>query len=125
MSKKKPFYKFWWFWVIVVLVFLFCVGAVSKSQKAPEKGQEEPEQTVNKEPTNLQKCTVMEAADLYNTGATNETSVAFEKAKNSCKEWKTSWGEEQFDEVVEMDWKERQNEQINGKQLTEYLEEVK
>lgn len=122
MSKKKPVYKIWWFWVIVALAILFCVGLVRTQQKE-EKPQDKPEP--QKEATSLQKCVAMEAADLYNTGATAKVDEAFEKAKTTCKDWQQDWGSEQFEEVVEMDWKERQTEQIDDKQLTEYLDKAK
>ena len=124
MSKKKPVYQIWWFWVIVILAILFCAGLFS-THSAQKEGilQDNPEP--QKEVTSLQKCVAMEAADLYNTGATDKVDEAFEKAKTTCNGWQQDWGTEQFDEVVEMDWKERQAEQIDGKQLTEYLDKAK
>lgn len=68
----------------------------------------------------LRKCTVMEAADIYTTGG--NSGSAFNDAKKQCESWYKQWGEKDFLEVVNEDWNNRQNEQIEGKPLSHYLD---
>lgn len=67
----------------------------------------------------LRKCTVMEAFDILTTGGKSDN--AFDDAKKTCESWYKQWGEKDFFEAVNEDWKNKQNEQLNGKPLTEYL----
>ena len=69
----------------------------------------------------LRKCTVMEAADIYNTGIGGNRNTAFDDAKETCLSWYKSWGEEEFIEVSNLDWDDRKSEMIDGENLEHYL----
>ena len=70
----------------------------------------------------IRKCTVMEAADLYTTGGTKAGENVFDKGKETCLLWYKEWDEKDFVEAVTEDWKNRQNEEIDGKPLSYYLD---
>lgn len=70
----------------------------------------------------LRKCTVMEGADIYNSGRLKANENAFDKATEQCELWYDDWGEEDFFEAVKIDWENRKNEEIEGKPLTYYLD---
>ena len=70
----------------------------------------------------LRKCTVMEASDIYTTGVGKKTDNVFNDAKTTCEGFKDMLGEKDFISTVAEDWKNRQNEQIEGKPLSYYLD---
>ena len=70
----------------------------------------------------LRKCTVMEAADIDKTGSGKEGVSNFYTAKNTCELWYKEFGEKEFINIVETDWKDRQNEYLGAQPLTHYLE---
>ena len=70
----------------------------------------------------LRKCSVMEAADIYTTGIGKKSDNVFNDGRASCESWYQQWGEKEFISIVEEDWKSRQNEQIEGKPLSYYLD---
>lgn len=70
----------------------------------------------------LRKCSVMEAADIYTTGIGKKSDNVFNDGRASCESWYQQWGEKEFISIVEEDWKNRQNEQIDGKALSYYLD---
>ena len=69
----------------------------------------------------LRKCTVMEAADIYNTGIGGNKNTAFDDAKNTCERNYESWSKKDFHDAVYEDWENRKNEVIEGKNLEYYL----
>lgn len=70
----------------------------------------------------LRKCTVMEAADIYTTGVGKKSDNVFNDGRETCESFYQQWGEKDFIDTVNEDWKSRQNEQIDGKPLTHYLD---
>ena len=72
----------------------------------------------------LRKCTVMEASDIYTTGVGKKSDNVFNDAKTTCERFKNTLGEKDFIETVTEDWKNRQNEQIEGKTLSYYLDQL-
>lgn len=68
----------------------------------------------------LRKCTIMEAADIYNSGIGGDRNNAFEDARETCRVWEREWSD--FDEVVEADWQARKDELVESEPLTYYLE---
>lgn len=71
----------------------------------------------------LRKCTVMEAADLHNTGG-QKTDNLFNEAKKTCDSWLQEWGKDDFYEAIDVDWKNRSGELIDGKPLTDYIDQL-
>ena len=69
----------------------------------------------------LRKCTVMEAADIYITGVGQKSDNVFNDARATCESFYDQWGEEEFIKTVNIDWKNRKNEKIEGKRLKYYL----
>ena len=67
----------------------------------------------------MRKCTVTEAADLYNYDD-NKNDV-FNRARKTCEGYYTNWPEEDFYEAVYIDWEEHKNDTIEGKTLEYYL----
>jgi len=61
---KKPFYKKWWFWLIVVLLALYVIGSLP--------GEDIPEETTT--PTSTQTEPATEAATEETTEATTEAT---------------------------------------------------
>ena len=135
-----PFMLTYWIWVkskldqrskiivtIILWVFFFIVAAIGRTGDANKPASTNENQTNQqtteniKESSQLQKCTIMEAADIINTNGMAKDD-AFTKAKQTCKEWLESWGEEEFNQLAELDWKSRKNETIEGKSLESYLE---
>lgn len=70
----------------------------------------------------LRKCSVMEAADIYTTGIGKKSDNVFNDGKETCESWYKQWGEKDFFEAVNEDWKNRKNEEIDGKPLSYYLD---
>ena len=102
------------------------IEKVKKKKMSIEEDEQEQPITNNNSTTKkedpmdaLRKCIVMEAADIYTTGG--NSSNAFNDAKKQCESWYKQWGEKDFIEAVTEDWNNRQNEQLNGKPLAEYL----
>jgi len=50
MEKKKPIFKRWWFWVLVVLVLLFAIGSGGSEEEAKPTATVEPTMEVTPEP---------------------------------------------------------------------------
>lgn len=70
----------------------------------------------------LRKCSVMEAADIYTTGVGEKSDNVFNDGRKTCESWYKQWGEKDFFEAVNEDWKNRQNEEIDDKPLKYYLD---
>ncbi len=64
----------------------------------------------------LKECTVMEVADIYNTGEDKDN--AYKNARKFCEDSLSSWGKEDFAEVIEIDWNKRKDEISNGTTLS-------
>ncbi len=110
---KKPIYKKWWFWVIILLVLLFSTAAnFSKDEPEPDKSSDS--QVL------LDKCTVMEAADLYTTGSLSDENV-FDEAAKTCSTWLID-DHDGYEEAINTDWETRKSEIIEGKTLEQMLE---
>lgn len=104
----------------------------NKSKKDSESAKKDPD-TKNGNQNNsksnddsymdaLRKCTVMEASDIYTTGVGKKTDNVFNDAKATCEGFKDMLGEKDFINTVAEDWKNRQNEQIEDKPLSYYLD---
>lgn len=102
-----------------------------KSQNNSSFNQKQKEETKNKSTNNtnknnyidaLRKCSVMEAADIYTTESSKNNDNVFNDGKETCELWYQQWGEKEFINIVDEDWKNRQNEQIDGKPLSYYLD---
>ena len=86
-------------------------------QKAATNENKNKNKTSNNETMDtLRKCTVMEAADLYRG---NMEEGAFDKAKETCLELQKI---DDFDELINQDWENRKEEEIEGKPLSYYLD---
>ena len=70
----------------------------------------------------MRKCAVMEGADIYTTGIGKKSDNVFNDGRETCEQWYQQWGEEQFIKAVSEDWNNRQNELIDGKPLSHYLD---
>ena len=70
----------------------------------------------------LRKCSVMEAADIYNTGIGKKSENVFNDGREICESRYKQLGEKTFLETVNEDWKNRNNEEIDGKPLGYYLD---
>lgn len=70
----------------------------------------------------MRKCTVTEAADIYNIGIGQKSSNIFNDARETCEGYYKNWSEKDFYEAVYTDWENRKNETIDGKNLEYYLE---
>ena len=123
--------------VLIVLVMLFTItGCDLETTESNEQNNntntqqetktEEQQETKKENKTDdmdlLRKCTVMEAADLYTTGGAKTGENVFDKGKETCLQWYKEWSEKDFAEAVTEDWNNRQNEEIEGKTLSYYLD---
>lgn len=69
----------------------------------------------------LRKCAVMEAADIYTTGVGKKSDNVFNDGREVCEEARGQLSQADFDELIEIDWLERRNDEIEGKPLEHYL----
>lgn len=72
----------------------------------------------------MRKCTVMEAADIYTTGYGAKSDNVFNDARDTCYNFlKYTYHSNnyEFDKAVDIDWKHRKSEQVDGKDLEYYL----
>lgn len=119
--------------IVVAAIAVFVIIGVAFSNK--DKGQQQPqtntektsvetsiETTVDDYMDALRKCTVTEAADIYNTGIGGDRNHAFDDAKETCQKWYKDWGEKDFIETSNINWEDRKGEVIEGKTLQEYLD---
>lgn len=72
----------------------------------------------------LRKCTVMEAYDIITTGVGNKSGNAYVDAKKTCEGFYSSFGEKDFIDAVSTDWNSEQINTINGKTLTECINDL-
>lgn len=126
----------WWFWVGAILVIVL-IGAIFFGEYPEEEKKQEQQKTAQVEEAKetkqasrekseddisiLRKCTVMEAADLYNDTGYNGYDNTFDKAKKSCEKSRKDLGSDEFAKVVNEDWKSRSTEKIEEKPLSHYL----
>lgn len=99
----------------------------NNSNSKQETKEESKKETSNNSNQNnymeaLRKCSVMEAADIYTTGIGKKSDNVFNDGRKTCESWYKQWGEKDFLEAVNEDWKNRQNEEIDGKPLSYYLD---
>lgn len=118
-SKKAPFYKKWWFWLIIGVVVIGGIGSLNQEENEPA-GEQETTSSKTDSLEFLRKCTVMEAADIYASGIGGSRGSAFDDALKTCQSWEREWND--FEEIVEADWSIRKDEEIDGKPLSHYLE---
>lgn len=71
----------------------------------------------------LKQCTVMEMADIINTGGDKDN--AYKNARNFCETSLSSWGKKVFAEAIEIDWSKRKDEMLNGATLASQAAELK
>ena len=116
---NSPVYKKWWFWLIVGVVVIGGMGSLGRNGETPGTTPAKEESKTDSLEF-LRKCTVMEAADIYETGIGGNKNTAFDDALETCRKWEREWND--FEEVVEADWKNRKDEKIEGKPLEHYLE---
>lgn len=104
---------------------------ITKVEKNEEKNTTNNKQTnnTNKNANNaniyidaLRKCTVMEGADIYTTGIGRKSDNVFNDGRQRCENLYQQLGENEFINAATYDWNNRQNEQIEGKPLSHYLE---
>ena len=119
------------FTIFVVVLFVFIVSGCSTSLNFVESTNEMESETKKTESQSeqndqlmdaLRKCTVMEAADIYTTGVGKKTDNAFNDGRDTCTELMNQMGYDDFVDTVNTDWQNRQNEQIEGKPLSYYLD---
>lgn len=96
----------------IVVVAIACAIGIGIKNKVDDE---------NKYMDTLRKCTVMEAADIYNTGVGGNKNTAFTDAKETCLDWYVEWGKEDFYKAVDTDWETRKSEVIEDKELNYYL----
>lgn len=70
----------------------------------------------------LRKCSVMEAADIYNTGIGQKSDNVFNDGRETCEIWYKQWGEKEFIKVTNDDWENRKKEEVEGEKLSYYLD---
>ena len=120
--------------VLIIITMIFVVTGCSletTEETTNTTNNKEQEQTTNTEEQKnnndeymdaLRKCSVMEAADIYTTGVGKKSDNVFNDGRETCESWYKQWGEKDFLEAVNEDWKNRQNEEIDGKPLSYYLD---
>ncbi len=113
--------------IVVLSVFLITgCDTETTNNDASKTTTEQTEKNNNKSKSNymdaLRKCTVMEAADIYTTGVGKKSDNVFNDGRETCESFYKQWGEKDFIDTVNADWESRQNEQIDGKPLTHYLD---
>ncbi len=120
--------------ILLLLTMIFIITGCyletteSSNQSTNVENQEQKTETTEKNDNKnddmdlIRKCTVMEAADLYTTGGAKAGENVFDKGKETCLLWYKEWNEKDFIEAVTEDWKNRQNEEIDGKPLSYYLD---
>lgn len=111
--------------IVAVIVGLAIIGGTiatkNKTSGNNDDKQVEISKTNDKYLDALRKCTVMEAADIYNTGIGRKSSNVFDDAKATCEGWYSDWGEKDFFDAVYTDWDNRKSETIEDKDLNHYL----
>ena len=119
------------FIIIIVVLVCFIVSGCSTSSYFIESSNEIESETRKIESQSkqndqlmdaLRKCTVMEASDIYTTGVGKKTDNAFNDGRDTCTELMDQMGYDDFVDTVNTDWQNRQNEQIEGKPLSYYLD---
>ena len=120
--------------VLIIFTMIFVVTGCNletTEETTNTTNNKEQEQTTNTEEQKnnndeymdaLRKCSVMEAADIYTTGVGKKSDNVFNDGRETCESWYKQWGEKDFLEAVNEDWKNRQNEEIDGKPLSYYLD---
>lgn len=120
--------------ILLLLTMIFVITGCdletteSSNQSTTVENQEQKTEAIEKEDNKneymdaLRKCSVMEAADIYTTGVGKKSDNAFNDGRETCESWYKQWGEKDFIEAVTEDWKNRQNEEIDGKPLSYYLD---
>ena len=120
--------------VLIIFTMIFVVTGCNletTEETTKTANNKEQEQTTNTEEQKnnndeymdaLRKCSVMEAADIYTTGVGKKSDNVFNDGRETCESWYKQWGEKDFLEAVNEDWKNRQNEEIDGKLLSYYLD---
>jgi LAS superfamily LD-carboxypeptidase LdcB len=120
--------------VLIIFTMIFVVTGCNletTEETTNTENNKEQEQTTNTEEQKnnnyeymdaLRKCSVMEAADIYTTGVGKKSDNVFNDGRETCESWYKQWGEKDFLEAVNEDWKNRQNEEIDGKPLSYYLD---
>lgn len=120
--------------VLIISTMIFVVTGCNletTEETTNTTNNKEQEQTTNTEEQKnnndeymdaLRKCSVMEAADIYTTGVGKKSDNVFNDGRETCESWYKQWGEKDFLEAVNEDWKNRQNEEIDGKPLSYYLD---
>ena len=120
--------------VLIIFTMIFVVTGCNletTEETTKTANNKEQEQTTNTEEQKnnndeymdaLRKCSVMEAADIYTTGVGKKSDNVFNDGRETCESWYKQWGEKDFLEAVNEDWKNRQNEEIDGKPLSYYLD---
>ena len=94
----------------------------TQEEQTQSSQNEEQKDNKNEYMDALRKCSVMEAADIYTTGVGKKSDNVFNDGRETCESWYKQWGEKDFLEAVNEDWKIRQNEEIDGKPLSYYLD---
>lgn len=126
-SNDSKVYKKWWFWAIIVVIVLAISSGATNSDDGKDtasSSENSVEVDENREDwvVAMKKCMVMEGADIYNTGIGKKSNNVFDDARETCNGWYNDWGEDEFYSAVNEDWSNRQNEEIDGKPLTYYIE---
>lgn len=104
-------------WVLGVIMALLIVAIFASGGKESEQAPEPSIEDLNP----LRKCAVMEAADIYTTGVGKKSDNVFNDGREACEDLKKQLGDANFGEVVNADWANRKDEQIDGKPLEHYL----
>ena len=106
--------------IIVFLIIAATIGANANKETKTDK--KESKDSSYEEA--LDRCTVMEAADLYKTGTSAEN--VFDEGRRTCNTMAKSYDNtNEFISDVEADWKNRKDEQIDGHDLEYHLQIIK
>lgn len=128
-SSNRKLYQKWWFWVAIVLGLLIIGSFASENQSSntsvtPSENIVQENEEKEAWSIAMKKCMVMEGADIYTTGIGKKSDNVFDDAKDTCNSWYNDWGDDKFYSIVDEDWDNRKDEQIDNKPLTYYLEIV-
>lgn len=127
--------------IVGVIALLFLAVGLAGNDEGQQTQEQKPVETVKQEEQNktqaekdledgtavteaMRKCTVMEASDIYRTGIGKKSKNVFNDGREACTEFLRETynnDEEKFINAVNIDWANRKNEEIQGKNLEYYL----
>lgn len=107
--------------IVVFFVVLGVIGSNANKETSTDKKETKDGSSYEEA---LDRCTVMEAADLYKTGSNAEN--VFDEGRRTCNTMAKSYDNtDEFISDVEADWKNRKDEQIDGHDLEYHLQIIK